>query len=145
MIKGVYKSDPQHEGVIFHYWEPLSNKCSAHLINTYLTNPLPSIPPPPLNPPSILPDPQSPSIQSYLPYIVLYYPPIILYRSLIILLSSYPSPLFVIILFPPIYTPILPHISPKTHTTFKLYLPLKRVFCHKMPTITHWQILKTII
>ena len=90
-LRGVYKSDPRHEGVIFHYWEPLSNKCSAHLINTYLTNPLPQSSPP--------------------PYFSQYY-------------SHTP------------YTPILPYISPKAHTTFNIYLIPKRVFvikCLQLP------------
>ena len=98
---------------------------------------------PPLNPPST-PHPSllhsSSQSNPYLPYIVLYYPSIVLQSSSIVHSSSSyrptPSPLFLIILFPPIYTPILPYISPKTHTTFKLYLSPKRVFvikCLQLP------------
>ena len=113
-LRGVYKSDPHHEGVIFHYWEPLSNKCSAHLLLIHLMN------------------------FKHIPYHTLSFA----HRSLIV---HHPTPLFLIILFPSIYTPIPPYISPKTHTTLKLYLSPKRVFCHKMPIISYWQILKTII
>ena len=128
-------------GVISPYENRSRTKVRAHLINTYLTNPLPqsSIPP---NPPSILHSPQSsipPLLQSlptlYRPILSSNRPPIILYRSLIVRYYI-PLPLFLIILFPPIYTPILSHISPKAHTTFNIYLIPKRVFvikCLQLP------------
>ena len=103
---------------------------------------------PPLNPPPIL-NPQS--------FLIPLNPiPTYLISSYIILQSSSivhqsftyhptPPPYFSQYYSHTPYTPILPYISPKTHTTFKLYLSPKRVFCHKMLTITYWQILKTII
>ena len=90
---------------------------------------------PPPNPP--LPSFPLNPIPTYLisPYIILQSssnrPPIVLYRSPIVHLSSYPSPLFLTHTIPPIYTPILPYISPKTHTTLKLSLTPKRVFVTK--------------
>ena len=90
---------------------------ATHQLNTRTTNPTP-IPTYP-TPSSILP----------LPFT---YRPIVLYRSLIIVLSSYPSPYFSQYYSHTPYTPILPYISPKKHTPFKISLFPKRVFL-KLP------------
>ena len=104
---------------------------ATHQLNTRTTNPLPQSPQsstPPL--PSILPNPAIP-LNPIPTYLISSY---IIFQSSSIVRSSFATtylPLFLIVLFPPIYTPILPYISPKTHTTLKLYLTPKRVFVIK--------------
>ena len=148
MIKGVYKSDPRHEGVIFHYWEPLSNKCSAHLINTYLTNPNPSILPSPLLPSPLLqssPIPQSSSIQS-LP--TLYRPILSSNRPL-----SFTHHRPIVLPLPLLFHNTIPHtiypyttlyIPQNTHHTQFISIP-KASFCHKKSIFSYRQIFKNII